>query len=201
MKKVNSLLMLGAMSLAMVQNGSVMATSREVVSTAPEIQLNVRVELERILEFEYANPVAMTLAPGTAAQTADLETSVYTNNLKGFSMYARALNGTYTFGDDTYTYTKAPALEFGEHTIPAISGTSSLPSGTTAWGIGCKTDAAVTCASSNFIGLTTSDQLIASRNGTAASGTDIGLTVGATVSNVPAGTYRGAIMLTAMMNE
>ena len=200
MKKVNSLLMLGVMSLVMVQNGSVMAADESGDEGWLTQSVKVTVTVDKFLDFKYANPVAMTLAPGTAAQTADLETAVSTNVYNGFTMYMRALNGTYTFGGETYTYTKAPALEFDTHVIPAISGTSSLPSGTTAWGIGCKTASLVTCASANFIGLTTTDQAIASY-GEMGQDIDVGLTVGATVSNVPAGTYRGVVMLTAMTNE
>ena len=173
----------------------------------------ITVTIKDNIVFEYAEPVVMALQPGVAANTEYLHTGVTTNNQKGFAIYAKALKGTYTLGGISYNYQKAPALEFTDgakvYTLPAISGTSSLASGDqSGWGLGCGmpkdidvTPVNVECISEQFIGLTLSDKMIAKWIG-AADSVDVGLVVGATASpSQVAGTYRGVVQLTAMINE
>lgn len=174
--------------------------------TAPSANVRVTVDVAQVLEFEYANPVAFTIQPGTAVTSADLETSVSTNNLKGYSLKVKAVNGTYGEGAESYTYTKAPNLEYAApggtiYELPAISG-KVMPTTSSGWGIGCKVATGVTCAAgTGYMGLTTEYQTIVSRTGTA-DGADAGLIIGA-VANAGqvAGTYRGLIQITAALNE
>ena len=178
-------------------------------SSEPEIPLCVRVDVEEILEFTYAGPAIFTVEPGTSAISEPLETKISTNSTKGYSLYVKTFNGEF----DDFTYTTGPSLQstmngtlytipaLGDPDGPNLADGSDLPVGVSAWGIGCvASDTSVCEYPDGFISPTTEDKLVLKRN-TYVFEDNAGITAGVTVGMPqPAGTYRGAVVLTAIMN-